>query len=89
MLKVKKFIPRDPRLYPSEPAPEMMTIFYDHIDPRRRQEKSDSRMIQEDHRQVANLPREFIHQEYNQMKFDRFTTKAQMQPWLDDEIEPY
>ncbi len=89
MLKVKKYIPRNPALYAPEYPSEAMNIFYDHIDPRRRQEMADSRMIQEDHRQVANLPREFIHQEYNQNRFNRFKTQANPQPWIDDEIEPF
>ena len=88
-MKIKKYIPRDPWLYPPENAAEMLNTFYDHIDPRRRQEMQDSRMIQEDHKAVANLSPRFIHQEYNQMKFDRFTTRANPQPWLDDEVEPY
>jgi hypothetical protein len=88
-MKVKKPIPRDPWLYPAKFGPEPMNVFYDHIDPRRRQEVSDSRMIQEDHDAVANLSPRFIHKEFNQLKFDIHNTAANPQPWLDDEIEPY
>lgn len=43
--------------------------FYDQVDPRRRQELKDSRMVQEDHSAVANLPTRFIHQEFNSDRF--------------------
>lgn len=52
---------------------------YDRIDPRRRQELADSRMIQEDHYEIANLPRRFIHREYNSHRFNR-------SPMSDDEV---
>jgi hypothetical protein len=38
--------------------------FYAGLDPRRRQEVADSGMIQEDHTQMANLPRQARHFEY-------------------------
>jgi hypothetical protein len=34
---------------------EMMGHFYSNVDPRRKQELADSRMIFEDHKAVANL----------------------------------
>lgn len=40
--------------------------FYAGLDPRRRQEVADSGMIQEDHTQMANLPRQARHFEYPQ-----------------------
>lgn len=33
----------------------MSGIFYDNVDPRRKQELADSRMVQEDHGSMANL----------------------------------
>jgi len=46
--------------------------FYKRIDPRRRQEISDARMISEDHNGIANLPRQEINRIYNpdRFKFD-------------------
>jgi hypothetical protein len=38
--------------------------FYAGIDPRRKKEVADAGMIQEDHRQVANLSDRFIHCEF-------------------------
>jgi hypothetical protein len=43
--------------------------FFGVVDPRRRQEKKDSRMIQEDHTKVANLPDKPLHHEFNQNKY--------------------
>jgi|SRR6266850_2814374 len=40
--------------------------FFAGLDPRRRQELADGGMVQEDHRAMANLPREEIHHEYPQ-----------------------
>lgn len=33
----------------------LSTTFFENVDPRRRQERSDSRMVQEDHSKTANL----------------------------------
>lgn len=44
-------------------------IFMGAVDPRRRQEKKDSRMVQEDHSKVANLPDRALHHEFNQNKY--------------------
>jgi hypothetical protein len=57
----------------------MQDSFWDHIDPRRRQELKDSRMIQEDPRRMANLPTKPIHKEYNKDAFN-------LNPWFDDEV---
>ena len=53
--------------------------FYDNIDPRRRQEVADSRMLQEDHAAMANCPTRPIHREFNQNRFNQSTM-------FDDEI---
>lgn len=45
---------------------DMSMIFYGAVDPRRRQEYKDSRMVKADKRAVANLPAEAIHQEFDQ-----------------------
>lgn len=51
----------------------MRDIFFTQIDPARRQEKKDSRMIQEDHSKVANLSQTPLHHEFNQNKYvERF-----------------
>jgi len=51
--------------------------FYAGLDPRRRQEVADSGMIQEDHTQMANLPRMARHFEYPRSEY--YST-----PYLDD-----
>ncbi len=43
----------------------MMDAFYNNVDPRRRQELADSRMIQEDQNSMSNLPRQAIHHTFN------------------------
>ncbi|HZW61475.1 MAG TPA: hypothetical protein VFF04_04590 [Candidatus Babeliales bacterium] len=65
--------------------------FYDNVDPRRRQELKDSRMIQEDPRQMANLPAQPIHREYNQQAFNQSAVVMPLigshyDPMFDDEI---
>lgn len=47
----------------------MMFHFYNNVDPRRKQELADSRMIQEDHNALANLSPRFIHREFNPDKY--------------------
>ncbi len=44
---------------------EMRDFFYNNVDPRRKQELADSRMIQEDHNSIANLPRQAIHSTFD------------------------
>lgn len=59
---------------------EMMShIFYSTIDPRRRKEVADSRMIQEDHSAMSNLPKEGYQREFKSRNMNR-------SPWSDDEI---
>jgi hypothetical protein len=41
----------------------------DNCDPRRRQELQDSRMIQEDQNDIANLSRRFINKEFDANRF--------------------
>lgn len=47
----------------------MQDAFYSNVDPRRRQERKDARMISEDHRAIANLSETPIHREFNQDKW--------------------
>ncbi len=53
---------------------QMADAFYSVvIDPRRKQEVMDSRMVQEDHGAIANLSPKFINRTYNCDKFvERF-----------------
>ena len=53
----------------------MSMSFYENVDPRRRQELTDARMIQEDHTAMANAPTRFIHEEFNP---DRFGERLSM-----------
>lgn len=57
----------------------MADTFYDRIDPRRRREVADSRMVREDHRAMANLPEKGFQRQFDPQSFNR-------SPWLDDEI---
>lgn len=43
--------------------------FYRQIDPRRKPEVMDSRMVQEDHNAIANLSEQFIHKQFNPNRF--------------------
>lgn len=51
-------------------------IFMSQVDPRRRQELSDARMIQEDHNAMANLSERPIHKQFNQNRFKHNCNKA-------------
>lgn len=42
----------------------MRGVFYEEVDPRRRQERIDSNMIYEDQNAMSNLPEKAIHREY-------------------------
>lgn len=42
---------------------------HERIDPRRRQEVADSRLVSEDHSAMANLPQRPVYHEYNQQRF--------------------
>ncbi len=48
---------------------DMMLAFYTNVDPRRKQELADARMIHEDHKAMANLKNEPIYHEFNQDKY--------------------
>lgn len=47
----------------------MRDVFYGQIDPRRKQEVADSRMIQEDHNAMANLSPRAINREFDAGRF--------------------
>jgi hypothetical protein len=53
---------------------DIMIEFYNNVDPRRKQELADGRMIQEDHKAMANLSETAIYHEFNP---DRFVEKFQ------------
>lgn len=55
---------REPELHVS-----LHDIFFGAVDPRRRQELKDARMVHEDHSAVANLPQQAQHREFNQHKY--------------------
>ena len=48
---------------------KLAEIFYDNVDPRRRQERADARMISEDHKAMANLSQRVINKEFNAWKY--------------------
>ena len=50
---------------------DLSFIFYHNVDPRRRQELLDSRMVQEDHNAMANLSGKFINQEYDANRYEQ------------------
>lgn len=41
----------------------------DNCDPRHRQQLQDSRMVQEDHRAMSNLPEQPVYHEFNAWKY--------------------
>ena len=43
--------------------------FFENVDPRRKQERVDSRMIAENHTKIANLSETPIHREFNAWKY--------------------
>lgn len=43
--------------------------FFRNVDPRRRQERKDSRMIQEDHTKMANLSEKVINREFDAWEY--------------------
>lgn len=70
----------DPRTYSSNPKQaqnksieseylEMSNFFYNNVDPRRKQELCDSRMVQEDHNAIANLSNEPVYHTFNQDEY--------------------
>lgn len=42
----------------------MAEIFYENVDPRRKQERNDSRQVSEDHKAMSNLSERAIHKEF-------------------------
>jgi len=53
----------------------MAEIFYDNVDPKRKQERMDARLISEDHNAMANLSNKAIHREF---KHDNFVEHLNM-----------
>lgn len=47
----------------------MRESFYNNVDPRRKQEWADSRMINEDHYKMANCPEKPINRQFNAWKY--------------------
>jgi len=60
--------------------------YYGNIDPRRRQEVHDAHMVREDHRAMANLPRQAIHHEFNPDKFKYNSVSAGSPDWSHNEV---
>lgn len=48
---------------------ELRNAFMAQVDPRRRQEVADSRMISEDHYSMSNLSPRFINKQFNPGKY--------------------
>jgi hypothetical protein len=55
---------------------DMENAFYRTVDPRRRQEISDARMIQEDQNAMANLSPRVINREFNTSRFKHNSNSA-------------
>lgn len=91
-IKRKVSVVTNPATYSSNPeqsrnkevqAEELMMtdFFFNNVDPRRKQELADSRMIQEDHNSMSNLPRQAIHQTFNPSVFpERLAMYNQSRP---------
>jgi hypothetical protein len=47
----------------------LSSVFMANVDPRRKQEMADARMIREDPTAMANCPTRFIHREFDSGKF--------------------
>jgi hypothetical protein len=47
----------------------LRVAFFENVDPRRKQERSDARMIQENQSKMANLSESPIHREFNAWKY--------------------
>lgn len=54
----------DGMMYSGRQVRDMRNEFYAGLDPRRRMELEDSRMIHEDHRAPANLPQQVMYHEW-------------------------
>lgn len=48
---------------------DMINAFYDNVDPRRKQENRDARMISEDHNAIANLADKPIYRTFDANRF--------------------
>jgi|SRR5712675_179515 len=66
--------------------PMLAETFYGRVDPRRRQEISDSRMVREDQKAMANLPKQAIQHEYDQDRFKHACMKAGSPKWAYNEL---
>lgn len=59
----------NPRVYENREIEEEQKMasnfFYNNVDPRRKQELSDSRMVQEDHNAMANLSERPVYHTFN------------------------
>lgn len=64
----------------------MHDAFYQQVDPRRRQEIYESRLVRENENDMANLPRQAIHHEYDQDKFKHDCMKAGSPKWSHNEV---
>jgi hypothetical protein len=68
---------------------EVLGRHYDLVDPRRRQEVADSRMIQEDENAMANLPERPVYHEYNEDRFKYDSNSAGSPDLQMSEVGPW
>jgi hypothetical protein len=59
----------------------MRESFYNNVDPRRKQELADSRMIQEDHKAMANLSDKAIHKQFNAWEYPERLAMYNQSDW--------
>ena len=64
----------------------MQDSFYRQVDPRRRQEIYESRLVREDQKAMANLPRQAINHEYDQDRFKHDSMSAGSSNWSHNEV---
>ena len=76
---------RDQRAF--ERLKDMENEFFAGVDPRRRQEIADGGMVREDHRQMANLPRQAIHAEYPQAPYYSSNYMDNAERGVDDQLD--
>lgn len=65
----------------------MRNSFYGKVDPRRRQEIADARLIQEDPKAMANLPEQGYQMQYNQDRFRYDQNSAGSPNWEKSEVD--
>lgn len=66
----------------------MSNAFYAQVDPRRRQEIKDSRMVQEDQTAMSNLSEKVVYRQYNPNYFKHDCNKAAAPMFVfNDEVE--